>query len=145
MMAVAPDERLAYLTQSGYNASEVQATFLLFERWLKDENRRAIRDFGALFYDLGSAFGSAFGEWFDGEPANSLALAVLKSGVRDPGLALAYSVSELCDELRAARNLAIARLHIPDWETMPDLLDDGFARRLDQAYSGVDAETWPVY
>ena len=145
MMAVAPEERLAYLAQSGYNASEVQATIGLVESWLDGENRRAIRDFGARADALGTGFPGAFREWFDGEPANSLVLAVLKAGVRDPGLALANAVCELCDELRAGHNLAMARRRVPDWETMPVMPDDGFARLLDQAYLSVDAETWPVY
>lgn len=145
MLAVVQEERLAYLAQSGYSPSEVQATFALVESWLSGENRRAIRDFGARSEELGPAFRSAFREWFDGEPVDSLVLAVLNAGVRDPGLALAYAVSELCDELRASYNLAKVRVRVPDWETVPDLPDDCFALRLDQAYLSVEAETWPTY
>ena len=60
MLAVAPEERLAYLAQSGYNASEVQATIALVESWLDGENRRAIRDFGARADVLGTGFPGAF-------------------------------------------------------------------------------------
>ena len=145
MLAVALEERLAYLAQNGYNASEVQVTIAVVESWLNSGNRRVIRGFDAGADALGTGLPGAFREWFDGEPANSLVLAVLGAGVRDPGLALSYAVAELCDELRAAYKLAMARLHVPDWETMPETGEDCFAQELDRAYRWADAETWPVY
>ena len=145
MLAVVQEERLAYLAQSGYSPSEVRATFALVESWLNSDNRRAIRDFGARADALGSTFRSAFREWFDGDPADSLVLGVLGAGVRDPGLALAYAVSELCDELRAAYNLAMMRRNVLDWEKILEMPDDGLAQQLDQAYLWVEAETWPTY
>lgn len=145
MLAVAQEERLAYLERNGYGPSEVEATFALVESWLNGENRRAIRDFGACADDPGLDFRSSFREWFSGQPVDDLVLGVLSAGVRDPGLALAYAVSELCDEVRAARNLALVRRQVPDWSEMPGAPDDGIDGRLDQAYSRVEAETWPTY
>ena len=107
--------------------------------------RREVRRFAAVADELGTEFQPAFLGWLMGWPAKDLELGILELEVPEPSLALAYAFCELSNDLRAARNLALARQHVPDWESVPGLSEDVQGCRLDDASFVVDAETWPAY
>lgn len=141
------EERLAYLVELGDSPQDVQRTFALVESWLQSGVRREVMRFaaGAAVAGMETAFGQAFHEWFEDQPAKDLVNRVMNAGLLRTDLALAYALCELCDDLRAACNLAFLRQHAPDWESVPVLPEDIQEYSLDKADFALDAETWPVY
>ena len=139
------EERLSYLAEHGYSLGDVQRTSAFVESWMRGGVRREVRRFAAVADELGTKFQPAFLEWLMGSPAKDLELGILELEVREPSLALAYAFCELSDDLRAARNLALVRQHVPDWESVGDLPEDIQGCRLDEASFVVDAESWPTY
>lgn len=139
------EERLAYLAEQGYSLGDVQRTSAFVESWMRSGVRREVRRFADVADKLGAKFQPAFLEWLMGTPAKNLELGILELEVPEPSLALAYAFCELSDDLRAARNLALVRQHVPDWASVPGLSEDVQGCRLDEGSFVVDAESWPTY
>lgn len=139
------EERLSCLAEHGYSLGEVQRTSAFVESWMRSGVRREVRRFAAVADELGTEFQPAFLEWLMGAPAKDLELGILELEVLEPSLALAYAFCELSDDLSAARNLALVRQHVPDWDSVGDLSEDIHDCRLGEAGFILEAESWPVY